>query len=124
MSRPVLNIDQITDPYMRKNFEEIRKYFQEQDQLLDFAFFEQVFAQAQSGVKIAHGLGVVPLDILVTYITGTGQVTFKHGQFDSKHIVLDVSGPCRVRFFAGTCGKIISAVQAAASDAQKVSSGV
>jgi hypothetical protein len=121
---PKFTISQIQDIYTRKNFEELRSYFLAQNQLLDFAFFELLFTKAETDFKVAHGLPYIPLDIIVTHLTGTGDVTFKYGAFDATYLILDVSGPCRVRFFAGTCPKILSALQANSSDAQKFISGV
>lgn len=124
VSNPYLAIAQIQDQYVRKNFENLNKYFQDQNQFLDFKFFELTFTAATTGFVQAHGLPYIPLDIIVTRISGTGAVTFQYGKFDSSNIVMDVSGPCRIRFFAGTCSKIISAVQTQSGDAQKFVSGV
>lgn len=121
---PYLTVSQLQDQYVRKNFENLNKYFQDQNQLLDFKFFEQVFTKAQTGVKIAHGLSSPPLDVIVTRLTGTGAVTFQYASFDATYIILDVSGPCQIRFFAGTCSKLVSAIQAATGAAQKFTSGV
>lgn len=124
VTNPYLAINQIQDQYVRKNFENLNKYFQEQNQLLDFKFFELTFDKAATGFVQAHGLPYIPLDVIVTRISGTGAVTFQYGKFDLNNLVMDVSGPCRIRFFAGTCSKIISAVQTQSGDAQKYSSGV
>lgn len=121
---PYLAIQQIQDQYIRTNFQNLVDYFKSQNQFLDFQFFELVFTAAATGYKQAHGLAYIPLDILVSHLSGAGAVTFQYGSFDSTFLVLDVSGPCRIRFFAGTCSKVISSVTAAATDAQKFSSGV
>lgn len=123
-ANPYLLTQQISDQYIRKNFEQLASYFQNQNQLLDFQFFELVFTAAATGVKQAHGLSYIPLDILVTHMTGTGAVTFDYGSFDSTFMVMNVTGPCRIRFFAGTYSKFISNVATVATDAQKFSSGV
>lgn len=123
-TNPFLAIQQIQDQYIRANFQNLQTYFQNQNQLLDFKFFELEFKAAQTGFLQAHGLPYVPLDIIVTRLSGTGAVTFQYGKFDTKNIVMDVSGPCRIRFFVGTCSKVISAVQTQSSDAQRFSSGV
>lgn len=119
--RPEILLDRIDDQYVRANFKELSDYFSGQNQLLNFKFFEVVFTEATTGFKRAHGLSSVPLDIIVTHITGTGYVTFKHGLFTTEEIVMDASGPCRVRFFAGTYFDFTSPVQNATSDTQKVS---
>lgn len=124
MPNPNLAIQQIQDQYIRKNFEELDKYFRAQSQLMDFNFFELVFTASQTGFKKAHGLSYIPLDVIVTRVTGTGQVTFKYASFDETNMQMDVSGPCRIRFFVGTYFNFTSNVQTASSDAQKFSSGV
>ena len=121
---PDLQLAQIQDQYVRKNFQNLIDYFSGQNQLLNFRFFEQVFTEAITGQKLAHGLGVVPLDILVTHISGAGKVTFKYGSFDESYIVMDVTGACRIRFFAGTYFNLTSQTQTQTSDAQAVESGV
>lgn len=121
---PQLTISQIEDQYIRKNFESLQDYFRGQNQLLDFKFFELVFTSAITGFKQAHGLPNIPLDVIVTRITGTGNVTFKYGAFDTTYLVMDVTGACRIRFFVGTYSKFTTSVQTASTDAQKVSSGV
>jgi microcystin-dependent protein len=102
MANPILIIKEITDLYLRKNFQALRDYFDKQNQLLDFKFFEQKFAAATDNFKIAHGLGYAPDDVIVTKITGSGVVTFNVGLFDDQNIDLSVDGPCLVRFFVGS----------------------
>lgn len=102
LNNPQILTHQIQDQYVRKNFENIQKYFEAQNQLLNFKFFERVFNAEITGAKIAHGLGYIPLDILVTRMTGEGSVTVKYAEFTNEHVVLDVSGPCRIRFYVGT----------------------
>lgn len=116
VSNPYLIVQQITDQYVRKNFENLQNYFNTQNQLLDFQFFERVFTSAVTGFQIAHGLTYAPLDIIVTKITGTGTITFKYALFTTTNIIVDVSGPCRIRFFAGTYSRFQSSVEPATTD--------
>lgn len=124
ISNPVLQISQIQDAYIRKNFENLDAYFKGQNQLLDFKFFEVIFTAAQTGLKVAHGLAIIPLDILVTQVTGAGKVTFKHGSFDPTYLVLDSTGVCRIRFFAGTYSKQTSAAVAQSTDTEEKQASV
>jgi hypothetical protein len=98
---PTLAVKEIKDPYIQKNFQNLKDYFQTQNQLLDFKFFEIEFTQAESNRKIQHGLGGIPVDLIRTYIVGTGAITFHRDEFDSTYIVVSASGPVLVRFFAG-----------------------
>lgn len=101
-SQPQLLIKEIKDIFLRTNFQNLQTYFQQNNQLLGFNFFEAVFTKAQSNLLIAHGLKTVPLDIITTQVTGAGQVTFNYGLFDSSNINISSTGAARVRFFAGT----------------------
>lgn len=121
INNPFLLVQQIQDQYVRKNFDSLKTYFNTQNQFLDFKFFEQVFTAPVTGFQLAHGLTYAPLDILVTRISGPGTVSFKYGSFTSSVMVMDVSGPCRIRFYAGTYSRFTSNVQAAPTDVQDFS---
>lgn len=99
---PTLNIKDITDIYVRKNFENLRDYFSNENQLLGFKFFELVFPQAVSNYRFPHGLKTIPQDIIVTQITGQGEVKFNNFAFDISQAEVTATGPCRIRFFMGT----------------------
>lgn len=120
---PNIAVQEISDIYVRKNFDNLNSYFQSQNQLYNFNFFEQVFTKAQTGVQIPHGLLKAPDDILMTRITGTGSVSFNYGQFNNQVMVLDVSGPCRIRFLAGSYRNWIPAQNNSSTDIEVVSSG-
>lgn len=100
--KPFLLLKQIQDIYIRQNFESLTDYFSTQNQLLDFKFFEVVFTSAESNRKIAHGLEIIPKDVLVSQIVGQGRVTFNLGLFTDEDLSLTADGPCVVRFFVGT----------------------
>jgi microcystin-dependent protein len=124
IANPYIELTNVSDQYAQKNFENLDKYFKSQNQLLDFKFFELSFTAAQTAYKVAHGLGYIPLDILTTKVTGTGKVTFKHGSFDSTNIVMDVSGPCRIRFFAGTYSQQQTSIANASADTEEKTASV
>lgn len=99
---PHLIVKEISDVYLRKNFQALYDYFQSENQLLGFSFFDVSYAAATKNVKIAHGLNYIPADIVMTKLTGVGTVTFNNGLFDKINIDLTVDGACRIRFYAGT----------------------
>lgn len=116
---PILLVKEIQDLYIRQNFLNLYNYFQTQNQLLNFNFFELVISAATTSVKtLAHGLGVTPKDILVTQVTGTGSVQFLYGSFTSTTISYTATGPCRVRFFVGTYFADTSLVAAQSFDVE------
>lgn len=102
MMNPNLLTKEIQDLYVRKNFQNLIKYFADNNQIVDFKFFEQTYAKAQDGIKIAHGLSYIPQDVIMTKITGPGVATFNRGLFDTTNINLSVSDACKIRFFVGS----------------------
>ena len=117
---PFLLITEISDIRLRQNFKNLQAYFIANNQMLGFVFFEQVFTAAKANFTLAHGLKSVPLDVIVTQVTGAGQVTFNFGLFDATNINMTVTGACRVRFFVGTYYNFTSSVVANKSDAWTV----
>lgn len=98
---PSLIIKEISDQYIRKNFQNLNDYFKNQNQLLDFKFFTQTFTQATDNFKIAHGLKYIPQDIIVTQLVGAN-MTVNFDKFTGTNLDVSVDGPCVVRFFIGT----------------------
>lgn len=98
---PELLIKEITDTYIRKNFQSLADYFLKENQLVGFSFFEVEFQSAETRT-INADFNSSPQDIIVTKIVGPGTVTFNHSEFTRSSLSLTSSGPCLVRFFAGT----------------------
>lgn len=101
-SNPTLIVKEIQDIYIRKNFDNLVSYFSNQNQFLNFKFFEFSFAEAESNKRFSHGLGFTPKDIVVLHCTGEGSFTFNVGLCDNENGDISVSGPCNVRFFIGS----------------------
>lgn len=99
---PVLFIKEIADQLIRKNFQNLSDYFAAENQLLGFQFAELIFTAAVTNQAMPHSLGLVPLDVIVTRVTGPGTVTFNYGAFTDKNLYLSTSDACRVRFLYGT----------------------
>lgn len=115
---PVLQIKEISDIHVRKNFEMLQSYFAANNQFLGFNFFEQSFSAATANFKLAHGLNYIPLDAVVTQITGKGTATFNYGLFDKTNIDITTTDACRIRFFIGTYFNQQSGVNANSTDAE------
>jgi hypothetical protein len=98
---PQLNEDKIQDVYLKKNFQNLNKYFNENNQMLDFKFFDLTFTGEESNRKVEHGLKTVPQDIIVLKVTGEGTVSFNHGGFTDKVIDVSSTGAARIRFLVG-----------------------
>lgn len=99
---PYLLVKEIADLHLRTNFQNLDRYYREQNQLLDFAFLEIRESAAVTHKKLRHGLGRAPLDLLRSSVTGPGKITFYRSRFDDESIDYSTDGAVRVRFFAGT----------------------
>ena len=120
---PLLSVQNIVDVYIRQNFQNLVNYFAAQNQLLNFVFKELNFTSSQTNYNVAHGLSVIPQDIIVTKLTGPGKVTFLHGKFDTTNMYLNVSDACRIRFFYGTYYNFTSNVSNQPTDQTTYSNG-
>lgn len=94
--------DQIEDQPTRESIQWLYDYVTAEGILQsNFKHFALEFRKAETEVKIPHGLGFAPIDIIQTYNTGAGAITFVYEKFDTTNLVLTTSGACVIRFFAG-----------------------
>jgi hypothetical protein len=117
-SSPTLSIKEIGDIYSRTNFQALSSYFAANNQLLGFQFFEIVLTAATTNYAIAHNLGYVPQDIVVTHCSGAGVVTLNWGAFTSKQMSITTTGACRLRLFVGSYWNLVGSANSASSDTQ------
>jgi hypothetical protein len=105
---PSLEVSKITDKYVQKNFKNLNDFFQAQNQLINFNFFDLTFTSTVSAQLFSHNLGYLPLDILMMKISGSGIVQFNMGAFTTTKMSITVTGtvtassPTRIRFFIGS----------------------
>jgi hypothetical protein len=99
---PDIILKDITDPYIRENFFRIQKFF------MKFPFFkaemkhfELIFTKALTSQNVLHGLGFKPTDIIQTFYTGPGVLTWEYDSFDEKNLVVTTTGACKIRAFIG-----------------------
>ena len=121
---PSLNVKEIVDVYVQKNFRALQDYFASQNQLLNFKFVEVIFTQSVANQKVSHGCGFLPQDIIVSRVTGTGTVSFNWANFTSTTLDLTATGPCRIRFYVGTYWNQQTASSNAATDVEQVAAAV
>lgn len=100
-SKPQLVTTEIQDIHVRRNFEALKAYFEEQNQLLDFKFVEMNFTTDVSLVKIRHGLKIAPRDLIRMEVTGPGTITFHRGLFTEEFIIVSSTAAVHVRLLAG-----------------------
>lgn len=102
--RPVLIISQLKDAQLQQNFRSLQDFFDKELVFTGFKFFTLTFLGAEPHHKFQHNMGFVPQDILLTSKTGSGVVTFNQDLTDNSTMDLTVTGPCVIRFIAGTFG--------------------
>ncbi len=100
--KPNIAVKEISDIYIRKNFQSLEDYFQSENQLSGFKFFELSFANSEANRKVSHGLGFIPQDILCTKIVGPGTVTFNRNSFTNTQLDVSSSGEAIIRFYVGS----------------------
>lgn len=115
---PDILIKEITDLYIRKNFQSLSDYFNAQNQLVNFNFLELNITSAVTNQKFRHNLVYTPKDIIISQITGVGSCAFNYGNFDSTNIDVTTTGACRVRLFVGTYYGDTSTVTAKSTDSE------
>lgn len=92
----------IVDTYVRENFFRLQKFFQKYPFFkADFKHFEFTFDRALTKQNVQHGLGFRPNDVIQTYISGPGSLTWEYTSFDDKNLVITTTGACKVRAFIG-----------------------
>lgn len=97
-----LRTDKIVDENTRDSFQGLEEYLQAQSILQgQWKFFELDFDAAITNFKFPHGFRFVPTDIIETGVQGDQRVTFNFQDFDKINLDITVSGPVKLRFFAG-----------------------
>lgn len=99
---PNINVKEISDQYIRKNFQNLSSYFSTQNQLLNFKFYEIVFTAATANYNLVHGLGVIPQDVIMMNCVGSGTVSFNFGLSTATNLNITTTGAMRIRFMVGT----------------------
>lgn len=116
---PTLLVKEIQDLFIRQNFQRLFDYFNTQNQFLNFKFFEINETGAITTAKtITHNLGVIPRDVVVTQVSGSGAISFLYGKFTTRSLSYTTTGPVRVRFFVGNYFLDSSSVNAQETDSQ------
>lgn len=109
VKNPILAIKEIGDLVIRRNFQELRDYFDKNGQLDDFKLVEFEVTQNQNNLKINHGLSTIPKDVFATRVIAPSAagLILNHGKFSSEAIDITVTGlssgeTLKARLFVGT----------------------
>lgn len=99
---PDFILKDIVDPWVRENFRRVNEFFQKDAMFRgSWKFIEKEIPQASTNLRITHGLGFKPLDVILTSKIGAGAITFNYDLFTPLEIDVTTSGTCTVRFFVG-----------------------
>lgn len=97
-----INLDKITDKALRENLETIANEFQFNPFLNgSFNHFEIETSVANTNYLFRHALGFAPKDVWITFVSA-GTASINYNKVDKNNIGLNISGPCTVRFIAGS----------------------
>ncbi len=99
---PNLNLDELEKISGKENFQKLLDYFKNSNPLGDFTHLSYKCDVAQDHVKVAHGLGVKPHDIIKSTFTGVGKLTWHRDEFDDTFLVLSTTGAVKTRFLVGS----------------------
>ena len=104
MARKSINLTDVSDIVLRSNFEAVRDIINLSPVFsTEWKFFEVEITDAAAVTKTQkHGFSITPRDIIQTYKTGAGAITFNYASFDNDNISFTTTGPCKVRFLVGT----------------------
>jgi hypothetical protein len=93
---------EILDRMTRRNFEGLEQNLRAQEVAkFDWKKMDIEVPAASTNLLIAHDLGYVPQDVIVTRQTGTGAITFLYEDFTDKFLVVTTTGPVTVRALVG-----------------------
>ena len=103
-----LILNNIEDPIVRENFQKTSLYVKGESLLKSsFKHFELTFTSTVTGAIFNHNLGFFPRDLIQTFLSGGGTVTWNYNSFNDKTISVTIGGtvsrtnPTTVRFFLG-----------------------
>lgn len=131
MPSPFLFVKEVSDLYIRKNFEVLRDYFGSNNQFNGFTTLEFTCTANENNKKIAHGLGFAPKDVLVTRLLSSagGKLSLNHGLFTSSQLDVSVTGlatggSMKVRLIVGTLQNSTGDVSVESTETQEFQSKV
>ena len=91
---PSLEITAIADLVLRRNFEQLRNYFDLNGQFDGFKLLEFTVTKNETNLKIEHNLGYIPKDVIVSRLIGPTAAIFtvNHGKNTTTQLDITVTG--------------------------------
>lgn len=97
-----LFLAEITDLFIRKNFEKIADAINKNVLLSgQWRFVEITFTGAATNFRYKHNLNFAPKDVIQTSLIGAGTITWNYDRFNSDYLDITTSGALTVRAFVG-----------------------
>jgi hypothetical protein len=93
---------QFADLNLKENFSRIVAYIEAHSVLHGFKFVQFELNAGDSHVKIKHGLGFVPDDIIRLRLLGDAHITFHRDKFTTDSLCVSSSGHVKVRILVGS----------------------
>jgi len=96
-----LNLNQIEDVETRENFKKLSDVFETNPIFnTNWRLYDLEFTAAETRT-IYHKLGYRPIDLIETFKTGAGSVSYNFDNFTNEVISVTSTGAARVRFIIG-----------------------
>lgn len=92
----------ISDPILREYIQDLQDEINNQAILKgEWKYFEYEFDKAETNLKVPHNLKFTPIDVVQTYISGSGSITWNYSSFDGENVDITTSDACIVKAFIG-----------------------
>lgn len=102
MTFPKLFRKEIEDPYVQENFKRLMDYGGANPlDRANFQFFSIEIPGSVTNFKYRHGLGFVPLDVIIMHNSNNVSVTLNYLSFDSNELDITASGATTLRCLVG-----------------------
>ncbi len=97
-----LELLEVKDEIAQENFRRLFDFLKANALLAgQFELLEFSTKGAVTDLKVPHGLGIVPVDVIETSNLGSGLVTYMYNEFARDFIKITTTGPVTVRAFIG-----------------------
>ena len=100
-----LLVKEVLEQYARENFKRIQSEWDLSPLLRgQFVLKELTFDNAVTDLDVPHGLSFLPKDVMITYITGAGQLTVNYDKITDTNLNVTATDACVARLLVGRLG--------------------
>ena len=88
-----LALSEIEDTFAKENFKALQAYLNSKFLLnFEFKLLSHTFKENGANIKLPHGLGITPLDVIQTSKIGSGVIVYNYDKFDSINLDVTITG--------------------------------